>query len=39
MISLCGLVVRNAIILIDFIKEKLHEGLPLVEAATLVAPC
>lgn len=34
MISLCGIVVRNAIILIDFIKEKLHEGLPLVEAAT-----
>lgn len=35
MISLCGIVVRNAIILIDFIKEKLHEGVPLVEAATL----
>jgi outer membrane protein TolC len=27
--------VRNAIILIDFIKEKLREGLPLAEAATL----
>ena len=27
--------VRNAIILIDYIKEKLHEGVPLVEAATL----
>ncbi len=35
MISLCGIVVRNAIILIDYIKEKLHEGIPLVEAATL----
>jgi len=35
MISLCGIVVRNAIILIDYIKEKLHEGVPLVEAATL----
>lgn len=35
MISLCGIVVRNAIILIDYIKEKLREGLPLVEAATL----
>ncbi|MCE1229375.1 MAG: efflux RND transporter permease subunit, partial [Firmicutes bacterium] len=34
MISLCGIVVRNAIILIDFIKEKLSEGLPLEEAAT-----
>jgi len=34
MISLCGIVVRNAIILIDFIKEKRREGLPLVEAAT-----
>ncbi|WP_243320805.1 efflux RND transporter permease subunit [Geothrix sp. SG200] len=35
MISLCGIVVRNAIILIDYIKEKLREGIPLVEAATL----
>jgi len=34
MISLCGIVVRNAIILIDFIKEKLREGSTLVEAAT-----
>lgn len=34
MISLCGIVVRNAIILIDFIKAKLAEGLPLIEAAT-----
>lgn len=35
MISLCGIVVRNAIILVDYIKEKLREGLPLAEAATL----
>lgn len=35
MISLCGIVVRNAIILIDYIKEKLREGISLVEAATL----
>ncbi|MBI1752787.1 MAG: efflux RND transporter permease subunit [Acidobacteria bacterium] len=35
MISLCGIVVRNAIILIDYIKEKMHEGIPLVEAATM----
>ncbi|MDP2876979.1 MAG: efflux RND transporter permease subunit, partial [Holophaga sp.] len=34
MISLCGIVVRNAIILIDYIKEKLREGSTLVEAAT-----
>ena len=34
MISLCGIVVRNAIILVDFIKEKLKEGIPLVQAAT-----
>ncbi len=33
MVSLCGIVVRNAIILIDFMKEKLREGLPLPEAA------
>ena len=35
MISLSGIVVRNAIILIDFIKEKRVEGLGLVDAATL----
>jgi len=35
MISLCGIVVRNAIILIDYMKEKMHEGIPLVEAATM----
>jgi multidrug efflux pump subunit AcrB/outer membrane protein TolC len=35
MIALCGIVVRNAIILIDFIKEKRREGLPLQEAAML----
>ena len=33
MISLCGIVVRNAIILIDYIKEKLREGNTLEEAA------
>jgi multidrug efflux pump subunit AcrB/outer membrane protein TolC len=34
MISLCGIVVRNAIILVDFIKERLRHGVPLIEAAT-----
>jgi multidrug efflux pump subunit AcrB len=34
MISLCGIVVRNAIILVDFIKERLKHGESLVEAAT-----
>jgi outer membrane protein TolC len=33
MISLCGIVVRNAIILIDYIKEKLREGNSLEDAA------
>ncbi len=33
-ISLCGIVVRNAIILVDYINEKMHEGHPLDEAAT-----
>lgn len=33
MISLCGIVVRNAIILIDYIKEKRREGNTLEEAA------
>jgi len=32
-ISLCGIVVRNAIILIDYIKEKLNEGNSLEDAA------
>jgi outer membrane protein TolC len=35
MISLCGIVVRNSIILVDYIKEKLREGTSLAEAATL----
>ena len=35
MISLCGIVVRNAIILVDYIKEKRAEGVPLEQAATL----
>jgi multidrug efflux pump subunit AcrB/outer membrane protein TolC len=34
MISLSGIVVRNAIILVDYIKEKLAEGQTLEQAAT-----
>ncbi|MCL4781812.1 MAG: efflux RND transporter permease subunit [Bryobacterales bacterium] len=34
LISLCGIVVRNAIILVDYIKERLRDGHSLVEAAT-----
>jgi outer membrane protein TolC/preprotein translocase subunit SecF len=34
LISLCGIVVRNAIILVDCIKEKLREGRSLEQAAT-----
>ena len=34
MIALCGIVVRNAIILVDYIHEKLREGRSLEEAAT-----
>jgi multidrug efflux pump subunit AcrB/outer membrane protein TolC len=34
MISLCGIVVRNSIILVDYIKEKLREGRSLEQAAT-----
>jgi multidrug efflux pump subunit AcrB/outer membrane protein TolC len=34
LISLCGIVVRNAIILVDYIKEKIAEGHSLQEAAT-----
>jgi multidrug efflux pump subunit AcrB/outer membrane protein TolC len=33
MISLCGIVVRNAIILVDAIRERLKAGTPLAEAA------
>lgn len=33
LISLCGIVVRNAIILIDYINEKLAEGYALEQAA------
>lgn len=32
-VSLCGIVVRNSIILIDYIKEKVAEGRSLEEAA------
>lgn len=34
LISLAGIVVRNAIILIDYINEKIREGHPLEQAAT-----
>jgi len=34
LISLCGIVVRNSIILVDYIKEKLQEGHPIEDAAT-----
>ncbi len=34
LISVCGIVVRNAIILIDYINEKIAEGHALEEAAT-----
>ena len=34
LISVCGIVVRNAIILVDYIKEKIAEGHSLQEAAT-----
>jgi multidrug efflux pump subunit AcrB len=33
LISLSGLVVRNAIILLDFMHERMHEGVPLEQAA------
>ncbi|BDU74143.1 efflux RND transporter permease subunit [Mesoterricola silvestris] len=33
MISLCGIVVRNAIILVDYIKERLRQGATLEDAA------
>jgi multidrug efflux pump subunit AcrB/outer membrane protein TolC len=34
LISLCGIVVRNAIILVDYINEKMREGHSLEQAAT-----
>ena len=34
LIALCGIVVRNAIILIDYINEKMREGHSLEKAAT-----
>jgi multidrug efflux pump subunit AcrB/outer membrane protein TolC len=34
LISLCGIVVRNSIILVDYIKERMHEGHALEQAAT-----
>jgi multidrug efflux pump subunit AcrB/outer membrane protein TolC len=32
-VSLGGIVVRNAIILVDYIREKTHQGIPVEEAA------
>ncbi len=34
LIALCGIVVRNAIILVDYINERMREGHPLEQAAT-----
>ncbi len=34
LIALCGIVVRNAIILVDYVNEKMREGHPLEQAAT-----
>ncbi|GLI33049.1 efflux RND transporter permease subunit [Desulforhabdus amnigena] len=34
LISLCGIVVRNAIILVDYINERIREGHSLEQAAT-----
>jgi multidrug efflux pump subunit AcrB/outer membrane protein TolC len=34
MISLCGIVVRNGIVLVDYIHEKMREGHTLEDAAT-----
>src|SRR5512136_1147611 len=34
LISVCGIVVRNAIILVDYVNEKITEGHALEEAAT-----
>lgn len=34
LISLCGIVVRNAIILVDYVNEKMREGHSLEQAAT-----
>jgi len=34
LISVCGIVVRNAIILVDYIKEKIADGHSLEQAAT-----
>jgi multidrug efflux pump subunit AcrB/outer membrane protein TolC len=34
LISLCGIVVRNSIILVDYINEKLRDGRSLEQAAT-----
>ncbi len=34
LIALCGIVVRNAIILVDYINERMREGHPIEQAAT-----
>ncbi len=34
LIALCGIVVRNSIILVDYIREKMREGRSLEQAAT-----
>ena len=35
MIALAGIIVRNSILLVDFIQEKLKEGMPLEQAIVL----
>ncbi len=35
MIALAGIIVRNSILLVDFINEKVREGMPLEEAVKL----
>jgi len=35
MIALAGIIVRNSILLVDFINQKVHEGMPLEDAVKL----
>ena len=37
MIALAGIIVRNSILLVDFVNHRLAEGLPLAEAVTRAA--
>ncbi len=37
MIALAGIIVRNSILLVDFINQQVREGMPLVEAVVLSA--